>query len=217
MQSTISIKLFQGKEFRQRINIAFEYFTKRDKFPNGLHGDNVIYTNVIYTEQRLTKSPTMVKTCPNLFNAHVQNTPSIRHFHAILTPSWQVPPALLIFKRHLSVTKADVLLTFSTYKVLYGKEAGGKIFLGNQPGWRIDGDDEIREDNDFKGADRESDFCLIYSVIERIFLINVFSQSLSTLSTCSSQKYPSFFQFCFNFVSNEFYTGPICICQKPQK
>ena len=50
MQSTISIKLFQGKEFRQRINIAFEYFTKRDKFPNGLHGDNVIYTNVIYTE-----------------------------------------------------------------------------------------------------------------------------------------------------------------------
>ena len=57
----------------------------------------------------------------------------IRHQYAILTPSWQVPPALLTFKRHLPVTKADDLLTFCTYKVLYTKKAG------------IDGDDEMRE------------------------------------------------------------------------
>ena len=58
---------------------------------------------------KLTRSPTLVKTCPLFFNAHVQNTPSIRHFDAILTPSWQVSPALLTFRRHLPVTKADVL------------------------------------------------------------------------------------------------------------
>ena len=39
----------------------------------------------------------------------------IRHQYAILTPSWLVPPALLTFKRHLPVTKADVVLTFCTY------------------------------------------------------------------------------------------------------
>ena len=41
--------------------------------------------------------------------------PKIRHQYAILTPSLQVPLALLIFKRHLPVTKADVLLTSCTY------------------------------------------------------------------------------------------------------
>ena len=41
--------------------------------------------------------------------------PKMRHQYAILTPSLQVPPALLIFKRHLPVTKADVLLTSCTY------------------------------------------------------------------------------------------------------
>ena len=50
----------------------------------------------------------------------------IRHQYAILTPSWLVPPALLTFKRHLLVTKADVVLTFCTYKVLYTRKAGGK-------------------------------------------------------------------------------------------
>ena len=40
--------------------------------------------------------------------------PKIRHQYAILTPSWQVSPALLTLKRHLPVTKADVLLTFCT-------------------------------------------------------------------------------------------------------
>ena len=33
----------------------------------------------------------------------------IRHQYAILTPSWHVPLALLTFKRHFPVTKADVL------------------------------------------------------------------------------------------------------------
>ena len=50
-------------------------------------------------------------SCENLslsFNAHVRK-------FAILTRSWQVPPALLTFKRHLPVMKADVLLTFCTY------------------------------------------------------------------------------------------------------
>ena len=64
----------------------------------------------------------------------------IRHFDAILTPSWQVPPALLTFKRHLPVTKADVLY-------LCTKKAGGKNCRENLPGWRIDGDDEMREAN----------------------------------------------------------------------
>ena len=59
----------------------------------------------------------------------------IRYQYTILTPSWEVPPALLTFKRHLPVTKADVLLTFCTYKVLYAKKSGSKN----------DGDDEIRE------------------------------------------------------------------------
>ena len=54
-----------------------------------------------------------------------ENTPSIRHFDAIMTPSWQVPPALSV-KRHLPITKADVLQTFCTYKVLYTKKAGAE-------------------------------------------------------------------------------------------
>ena len=56
----------------------------------------------------------------------------IRHQYAILTPSWLVPPALLTFKRHSPVTKADVVLTFCTYKVLYTKKAGGKTCRGNR-------------------------------------------------------------------------------------
>ena len=50
----------------------------------------------------------------------------IRHQYAILTPSWQVSPALLTFRWHLPVTKADVLLTFCTYKVLYAKKPAVK-------------------------------------------------------------------------------------------
>ena len=76
-------------------------------------------------------------SCENLslfFNEHVQNTPSIRHFDAILTPSWQVSTALLTFRRHLPVTKANVLLTFSTYKVLYAKKSGGKNYQRCLPG-----------------------------------------------------------------------------------
>ena len=83
---------------------------------------------------KLTRSPTLVKTCPLFFNAHVQNTPSIRHFDAILTPSWQVSPALLTFRRHFPVTKTDVLLTFCTCKVLYAKKNGGQNYRGNLPG-----------------------------------------------------------------------------------
>ena len=79
----------------------------------------------------LTRSPTLVKTCPLFFNAHVQNTPSIRHFWRHIDAIWQVSPALLTFRRHLPVTKADVLLTFCTYKVLYTKKAGGKNCRGN--------------------------------------------------------------------------------------
>ena len=48
------------------------------------------------------KSKLSRKLVPLLFNAHA-------HQYAILTPSCQVPPALLTFKRHLPVTKADVL------------------------------------------------------------------------------------------------------------
>ena len=93
---------------------------------------------------KLTRSPTLVKTCPLFFNAHVQNTPSIRHFDAILTPSWQVSPALLTFRRHFPVTKTDVLLTFCTCKVLYAKKNGGKNYR-ELARWRIDGNDKMRE------------------------------------------------------------------------
>ena len=68
-----------------------------------------------------------MKTCSNFFNAHVQNTPSIRHFDAILTPSRVVPTTLLTFKRHLPVTKSDVLLTFCTYNILYTKKLAVKL------------------------------------------------------------------------------------------
>ena len=78
-----------------------------------------------------------MKTCPLFFNA-------------ILTPSWQVPPALLTFKRHLPVTKADVLLTFCTFSYIRKKPtvktAGGTC----QDGVLI-------EDIHFKGADMELD------------------------------------------------------------
>ena len=85
--------------------------------------------------------------------------------YAILTPSWLVPPALLTFKRHLLVTKADIVLTFCTYKVLYTRKAGGKNCPGELArmaygGRRWDARGDIREDIDFKGADRESDFWL---------------------------------------------------------
>ena len=54
-------------------------------------------------------------SCENLSPFLQCACPKIRHQCAILTPSWQVPPALLTFKRHLPVTKADVLPTFCTY------------------------------------------------------------------------------------------------------
>ena len=85
----------------------------------------------IEINQKSDSSENFVKTGPLFFNAHVQNTSSIRHFDTILTSSWQVPPALLTTKRHLPVTKADVVLTFCTYKVLYTKKAGGKNCRGN--------------------------------------------------------------------------------------
>ena len=76
---------------------------------------------------KLTRSPTLVKTCP-LFSMRMSK---IRHQHAIFDAIWQVSPALLTFRRHWPVTKADVLLTFCTYKVLYAKKAGGKNCWGN--------------------------------------------------------------------------------------
>ena len=54
----------------------------------------------------------------------------IRYQYAILTPSWLVPSELLTFQRHFPATKANVLLTFCTYKVLYTKKAGGKNCRG---------------------------------------------------------------------------------------
>ena len=72
---------------------------------------------------------------PLFFNAHVRK-------HAILTPSWQVPPALLTFKRHLPVTKADV---FADVSYLYTKKPRYTDLYTNLLGWRIDGDDEMRE------------------------------------------------------------------------
>ena len=81
------------------------------------------------SEYRLTTSPTLVKTCPLFFNAHVRK-------YAINTPFWchsgKFP------RRHLTVTKADVLY-------LYTKKPAVKTAGGNLPGWRIEGDDEMRE------------------------------------------------------------------------
>ena len=91
------------------------------------------------------------------FNAHVQNTPFWRHIDAILASS----PGTF-----------DLKATFSGYEswrfVLKYEKAGGQNCRGNLPGWRIDGDDEmhdsrgdLREDINFIGADRESDFWFI--------------------------------------------------------
>ena len=66
----------------------------------------------------------------------------------------------------------DLKATFSGYEswrfVLKYEKAGGQNCRGNLPGWRIDGDDEmhdsrgdLREDINFIGADRESDFWFI--------------------------------------------------------
>ena len=81
-----------------------------------------------------------------------ENTPSIRHFDAILASS----PGTF-----------DLKATFAGYEswrfILKYEKAGGQNCRGNLPGWRIDGDDEMREDINFKGADRELDN--LYSVI----------------------------------------------------
>ena len=71
-----------------------------------------------------------MKTCPLFFNGHVQNMPSIHHFDTILTPSRLVPPGLSTFKRHLPVTKADVVLTFCTYKGYIRKKPPVKTARG---------------------------------------------------------------------------------------
>ena len=55
------------------------------------------------SDSREILSPFLQCTCPK-----------ISHQYAILTPSWLVPPVLLTLKRHLPVTKADVLLSFCT-------------------------------------------------------------------------------------------------------
>ena len=46
------------------------------------------------SDSRENLSPFLQYACPK----YAINTPSIRHFDAILTPSWLVPPALLTFK-----------------------------------------------------------------------------------------------------------------------
>ena len=60
-----------------------------------MHQDTKSARLIVAQNRYSTRSPTPVKTCPIFFYAHVQNTPSIRHFDAILTPSWQVSSALL--------------------------------------------------------------------------------------------------------------------------
>ena len=74
--------------------------------------------------------PFFLSACPK----YAINTPFWRHIDAIQPPSWQVSPALLPFRRHLPATKADVLLTFCTCKVLYANKPGGKNYRGNLPG-----------------------------------------------------------------------------------
>ena len=91
---------------------------------------------------------------------------NLSRFDAILTPSWQVPPALVTFKWHLPVTKADVLLTFCT-KIRKSQLSKLPGELARMAYWwrRWDARGDMREDIDFKGADIESDsgwplFCL---------------------------------------------------------
>ena len=99
----------------------------------------------ITTEQRLTRSPTLVKTCPHFFIAHVRkydiNTPFWRHIDAILASS----PGTF-----------DLKATFSGYEswcfALNYEKAGGQNYRGNLPGWRR---------WDARGDMCESDFWLI--------------------------------------------------------
>ena len=72
------------------------------------------------SDSRENLSPFFQCACPK----YAINTP-------FLTCHLASFPALLTFRRHLPVTKADVLLTFCTYQVLYAKKVGGKNCRGN--------------------------------------------------------------------------------------
>ena len=103
--------------------------------------------------------------------------PRIRNRYAILTPSWQVPPALLTLNRHLPVTKADVLLTFCT-KIRKSRRSKLPGELARMACWywwhrwrRWGARGDMREDINFNGADRESDFWLISILWPRSQLI----------------------------------------------
>ena len=128
-----------------------------------------------------------MKTCPLFFNAHVQNTPSIRHFDAILTPSLLVPPAILTFKRHLPVTKANVVLMFCTYRSYIRKKPAVKTAGGTgQDGVLMATMKCARRHARGHGADRESDFWLIS--------ILWFNSRPETLKLYFSQLVPHEFQ-----------------------
>ena len=142
----------------------------------------------------------------------------------LLTPSWQVPPALLTFKRHLPVTRADVLYLFT-------KKVGGQNCRGNLPGWRRwDARGDMREDIDFKGADIELDgshhrclpwprgikkkiitnfLCLLWYVgwLKPFRLENTTEDYLSTyIHTVSSRSNPWFrLRFTSNLLAGTFY------------
>ena len=99
------------------------------------------------------------------FNAHVRkyaiNTPFWRHIDAILASS----PACLPFSDICWLRKPTFCWRFV---LIYGK-AGGQNCRGNLPEWRIDrvgwrrwdARGDMREDINFKDADRELNFCLI--------------------------------------------------------
>ena len=135
------------------------------------------YGHRIETNQ---KSNSRQNLSPFFFNAHVWK-------YTINTPFWRhpdkFPPALLTFKRHLPVTKADVLY-------LYTKKAGGKNcrenLIARMEYWwrRWDAWGDMREDINFKGADIEVDFWLISILSQGSHLVSFSNTSVHTCTHC---------------------------------
>ena len=111
------------------------------------------------------------------------------------TPFWRhpgkFPPALLTFKRHLPVTKADVLLTFCTYSMWRKKPAVKTAGETSQDGVLMAtmrcARRHARGHQLQIGADIESDFWLI-SILWPYYVLYYCSVSLEFFSHCFSRN-----------------------------
>ena len=118
---------------------ATYYYFKAGEGPHISQAEVRILDHRIEINQMSIKCPTLVKP-PFFFsrNAHVRK-------YTINTPYWRHPGK---FPRHfwpLSDICRLRKLTFCWRFVLIYENVGSQKCRGNLPGWRIDGDDEMRE------------------------------------------------------------------------